>query len=77
MGYTMPPNPHSPAQRLDHIIFNTKKSQYSNLIQNEIAIIGDFTIPPYEHDHYSKVTIDFYVRTPSDHFGLLSKIIIP
>jgi hypothetical protein len=41
-----------------------------------MGIMGDFTIPFYEKDHYSHIFHDFVVRTPSDHFGLLAKLTI-
>lgn len=32
--------------------------------------VGDFTIPPYEHEPLTMIETDGHVRTPSDHFGL-------
>ena len=52
--------------RPDHIIVrgrNTKNTQ--------IEIIGNFTVPPYEADKVSKISLDGVVRTPSDHMGLI------
>jgi len=42
--------------------------------KDEISIIGNFTIYPFEQEKYQLVEKDNLVRTPSDHFGLLSKI---
>lgn len=71
----MPPTTRFPPWRPDHIVY---RSNYTKLIgQHEIGIIGDFTLPPYEEEHYSKLAQDGIVRTPSDHFGLISKIYIP
>jgi hypothetical protein len=76
LGYTMPPTTQFPPWRPDHIIYKCKNQQ-NNLGENEIGIIGDFTIPPFEEDHFTKIASDGLVRTPSDHFGLISKISLP
>jgi hypothetical protein len=71
----MPPTKQFPPWRPDHIIF---KANSNNLkAEHEIAVIGDFTVPPFEQDHFSQVAQDGVVRTPSDHFGLISKIVLP
>lgn len=70
----MPPTSRFPSWRPDHIIYKNKSKLACKPNANEIAIIGDFTIPPLEGDHFSKIASDGDVRTPSDHFGLFSKI---
>jgi hypothetical protein len=75
LGYTMPPTKRYPPWRPDHIIYKCKGKEAQG--KHEIAIIGDFTVPPFEEEHYSKVAQDDLVRTPSDHFGLISKIFLP
>lgn len=74
-GYTMPPTGRFPPWRPDHVIYSSKKQTQPQL--NEIAIVGDFTLPPFEHEHYTKIATDGCVRTPSDHFGLNTKIHLP
>lgn len=73
LGYTMPPTNRFPAWRPDHVIYKMKK-KIQKKDQDEIGIIGDFTVPPYEDEHFSKIAVDHQVRTPSDHFGLICKI---
>ncbi len=76
-GFTMPSTGRFSAWRPDHIIYKYKNKEQipSNKI-NEIEIIGEFTIPLYEDQGFAEIAKDNIVRTPSDHFGLLSKIYI-
>ena len=43
-------------------------------MEGEIEIVGDFTITPFEHEHFDKIGDDDKVRTPSDHFGLIATL---
>lgn len=71
-GFTMPQNEQFPPWRPDHIIYRSilKKGEE----KDEIEIVGDFTVPPFEQDRFDKLKEDRNVRTPSDHFGLIGKI---
>ena len=72
LGYTMPTTTRFPPWRPDHIVHRHKTVKERP--QDEIGITGDFTIAPYEHEHFAKIASDGAVRTPSDHFALISKI---
>ena len=70
----MPTNRRFPCWRPDKVLYRFKNGRKN--IDDEIEVIGDFTIGPYEHEVYEKIADDDKVRTPSDHFGLLAKIVI-
>ena len=72
-GFTMPINPRFPAWRPDHLIYQSKLKKEAE-IQDEIEIIGDFTLPPFEEQRFDSIAKDNQVRTPSDHFGLMARI---
>ncbi len=69
-GFTMPSTGRFPAWRPDHVIYRSALEKG----EDEIEIIGDFTVPPYEKDTFDMIAKDGQVRTPSDHFGLMAKI---
>jgi hypothetical protein len=69
----MPYNGRFPVWRPDHIIYRTNEQKLEDN-KDELEIIGDFTVYPYEHQTFDMISKDGQVRTPSDHFGLLSKI---
>lgn len=73
-GYTMPPSRRFPPWRPDHVVYQRRLQAKEKDEGSEIAIVGDFTIPPYESDHFTLIAKDNVVRTPSDHFGLISKL---
>jgi len=71
----MPKTAKFPSVRFDHIVHKRKKELgLASDKKDEISIIGNFTIYPFEQEKYQLVEKDNLVRTPSDHFGLLSKI---
>ncbi len=63
---TMPQTPVFPAWRPDHVLCKLP----GDLSGASIDRLGDFTIPPYEHEGVALISKDGQVRTPSDHFGL-------
>lgn len=72
-GFTMPKTTQFPSCRPDHIIIKSK-NKMQNADKNEIEIIGDFTVTPYSDQVFRLIEKDGIVRTPSDHFGLISRI---
>lgn len=66
----MPQTVKFPPWRTDHILCKLPKQV--DLSQAQIHKIGEFTIPPFENEKIAQIGADNIVRTPSDHFGLIS-----
>jgi hypothetical protein len=67
----MPKTASFKAWRPDRILL--KSDKWKPLAINRV---GDFTVPPYEHEPLTMIENDRIVRTPSDHFGLTCVISI-
>ena len=72
-GFTMPKTKRFKEWRPDHVIHHTKDKKEEQK-QDQIEIIGDFTVKPFEKEHFNDIYKDNQIRTPSDHFGLITKI---
>lgn len=67
--WTMPQTDRYSAWRPDRILIKSK-----NWKAVAVDRVGDFSIPPYEHQQLEEIVVDGRVRTPSDHMGLACKI---
>lgn len=76
LGYTMMPSLRFPPWRPDNIIMRGNKGYVWEKEEHEIAIVGGFSIPPYEANSIYDIAKDGMVRTPSYHMGLLANICI-
>lgn len=69
VGLTMPDTNKFAGWRPDRMLIKSE-----NYRPEEIEIIGNFTVPPFESDKLEDIKNDGVVRTPSDHFGLAALV---